>query len=122
MTDKNGIVIVSDPTFRRQTETRFRIIPDQLPVEIGEVVVAAIDEPVRDLTYAPVAAMFDFYLVNLNNNKNRISKLSCNVKHLNRCKEIKPERSIKDEKRHTKNETVVYLVFKFSTLKKHYKS
>jgi hypothetical protein len=77
MTDKNGIVIVSDPTFRRQTETRFRIIPDQLPVEIGEVVVAAIDEPVRDLTHAPVAAVFDFYLVNLNNNnnKNRKSKI-----------------------------------------------
>jgi hypothetical protein len=81
VTDKNGIVIVSDPSFRRQTETRFRKMFDQLPVEIGEVVVAAIDEPVRDLTHAPVAAVFDFYLVNLNNNnnKNPISYLSHNV-------------------------------------------
>ena len=65
VSNENRIVIVPDPTFRRQGEHRVGEIPGQLLLQVIEIVVSTIKEPVRDLAHSPVATMLYFQLVNL---------------------------------------------------------
>ena len=59
------IVVVPDPSFRRQREHRFGKIEAQFLMQICKVIVTSVEEPVWDLAHTPVAAVLNFQLVDL---------------------------------------------------------